>query len=298
VFLANLIANSFFILFFLKTLFNWRPAFDKEISVQMFHYAYPVMLTGVAGMTNEMFSRFTLEWWLPKGFYAGQSNEAALGIFGACYKFAVFMNLGVQAFRYAAEPFFFSNATQKDSPQLFAKINHYFVITCCIFLLGVSINLDLLKHFIGKEFWEGLYIVPVLLLAYLFLGIYYNLSVWFKLTDKTYYGTIITAVGAILTIALNYILIPLAGYYGSSIAAALVYGVMMIACYFFGQKYYPIPYRVMSGIAYITITYLLAIGLNSISFSNQIMATAVHSTIITMYCGAVFLIEKKELLSR
>jgi O-antigen/teichoic acid export membrane protein len=296
VFLANLIANSFFILFFLKTLFAWRPAFDRKISGEMFHYAYPVMLTGLAGMTNEMFSRLTLEWWLPKGFYAGQSNDDALGIFGACYKFAVFMNLGVQAFRYAAEPFFFSNASQKDSPQLFAKINHYFVITCCIFLLGVGINMDLLKHFIGKEFWGGIYIVPPLLLAYLFLGVYYNFSVWFKLTDKTYYGTVITLFGAILTVALNYLFIPIAGYYGSSIAAALVYGAMMVVCYFFGQKYYPIPYSVISGMSYIFITYALVIGLNLISFSNQIIATAFHTLVILIYCVVVFLIERKELM--
>lgn len=294
VFLANLIANFFFVLFFLKTLLSWRPAFDKEISSQMFRYAYPIMLMGLAGMTNEMFSRLTLEWWLPKDFYAGQTTQEALGVFGACYKFAVLMNLGVQAFRYAAEPFFFSNAEQKDSPQLFAKINHYFVITCCIFLLAISVNLDLLKHFIGKEFWEGLYIVPILLLAYLFLGVYYNLSVWFKLTDKTYFGTFITAGGAVLTIGLNYFLIPVAGYYGSSIAAALVYGAMMVVCYFFGQKYYPIPYQVLSGLGYIAITYFLAFGVNSIAFSNQLVATSFHILVIGIYCGFIFFLERKE----
>lgn len=298
VFLANLIANSFFVLFFLKTLLSWRPAFEKEISGQMFRYAYPIMLTGVAGMTNEMFSRLTLEWWLPKSFYAGQTTKEALGIFGACYKFAVFMNLGVQAFRYAAEPFFFSNAAQKESPQLFAKINHYFVITCCIFLLAITINLDLLKHFIGTEFWEGLYIVPILLLAYLFLGVYYNLSVWFKLTDKTYFGTLITVGGAALTIALNYVLIPVAGYYGSSIAAALVYGAMMVTCYFFGQKYFPMPYQVLSGVSYIAITYLLAVGVTSIAFSSQIVATSFHLLVIGIYCGCIFLLERKALFPK
>ena len=132
VFLSNLIANSFFILFFLRTLLSWRPVYDREISPIMLGYAYPVMLTGVAGMTNEMFSRLTLEWWLPDNFYGMLSKKDALGVFGACYKFAVLMNLGIQAFRYAAEPFFFSNASDKKSPELFAKINHYFVITCCI----------------------------------------------------------------------------------------------------------------------------------------------------------------------
>jgi O-antigen/teichoic acid export membrane protein len=297
VFLANLIANAFFVLFFIKTLVSWRPAFDKEISMQMFHYAYPVMLTGVAGMTNEMFSRLTLEWWLPKNFYGDQTTQEALGVFGACYKFAVFMSLGVQAFRYAAEPFFFSHAAQKDSSQLFAKVNHFFVITCCLFLLGVGINLDLIKYFIGKEFWEGIYIVPVLLLAYLFLGVYYNISVWFKLTDKTYYGTLITLGGAILTIVLNYLLIPILGYYGSSVAAALVYGAMMVACYFFGQKCYPVPYRIISGAGYIFSAYVLVITVNSIVFPNQVIATICHTLIIIVFALVTYLIERKELLA-
>ena len=295
VFLSNLIANSFFILFFLKTLLRWRPAVDPEISGQMFRYAYPVMLTGLAGMTNEMFSRLTLEWWLPKDFYAGQTTQEALGVFGACYKFAVLMNLGVQAFRYAAEPFFFSHAVHKDSPQLFAKINHYFVITCCLFLIGVGINLDLLKYFIGPEFWDGLHIVPVLLLAYLFLGVYYNMSVWFKITDRTYFGTFISVGGALLTIALNYLLIPILGYYGSSIAAALVYGVMMVACYVFGQKYYPIPYPLGSGTAYVAGTYVLVLAVNSLTFHNQFIATACHVLFLVFYVGVVFFIERKGL---
>jgi O-antigen/teichoic acid export membrane protein len=296
VFFSNLIANSFFVLFFLKTLLGWRPDFDKEISGQMFRYAYPVMLTGLAGMTNEMFSRLTLEWWLPAHFYRGQTTQEALGVFGACYKFAVLMNLAVQAFRYAAEPFFFSHAVHKDSPQLFAKINHYFVITCCLFLLGVGINLDLLKYFIGPEFWDGLYIVPVLLLAYLFLGVYYNVSVWFKVTDRTYYGTLISVGGAVLTIALNYLLIPSLGYYGSSIAAALVYGTMLVTCYVFGQKYYPIPYRLVGGVVYVVSTLVLVLAVNAIAFPNQIIATGCHLAIVVCYIGIVYTIERKELL--
>ena len=121
VFLANLIANSFFLIFFLRTLLSWRPAYDKDISPVMLQYAYPVMLTGVAGMTNEMFSRLTLEWWLPDNFYNSLTKKDALGIFGACYKFAVLMNLGIQAFRYAAEPFFFSNAVDKTHPSFSLK---------------------------------------------------------------------------------------------------------------------------------------------------------------------------------
>jgi O-antigen/teichoic acid export membrane protein len=165
-----------------------------------------------------------------------------------------------------------------------------------VFLLGVGINLDLLKYFIGREFWDGLHIVPVLLLAYLFLGVYYNLSVWFKITDQTYFGTFITAGGAILTIVLNYLLIPAMGYYGSSIAAALVYGAMMVACYLFGRKYHPIPYRLASGVAYVAVTYLLVLVVNSVTLSSQVLATACHGVILLFYVGSIYIIERKELM--
>jgi O-antigen/teichoic acid export membrane protein len=295
VFMVNVLANFFFVLFFIKTIISWRPAFDKQISGAMFQYAYPVMLTGAAGMTNEMFSRLTLDWWLPNHFYSNLSKEAALGIFGACYKYAVLMNLGIQAFRFAAEPFFFSQAADKNSPTLFAKVNHYFLITCCVFLLAVSINLDVLQYFIGENFREGLSIVPILLLAYLFLGIYYNFSVWFKLKDKTYYGTWITVGGAFITILANYILIPLVGFTGSAWAALLCYFSMTVACFMSGQKYYPIPYKVMQGLGYIVLTVLLVYGINLLEFDTQLMATLFHGLVIIIFVGSVYLLERKNL---
>ena len=295
VFLANLIANAFFILFFFKTLLRWRPAYDREISPTMLRYAYPVMLTGVAGMTNEMFSRLTLEWWLPDGFYGTLSKKDALGVFGACYKFAVLMNLGIQAFRYAAEPFFFSNAIDRNSPKLFAKLNHYFVITCCAVLLGISINLDILKYFIGEEFWIGLSIVPILLVAYLFLGVYYNFSVWFKLKDKTYYGTWITMGGALITIGVNYLLIPQFGYMGSAWAALACYLSMTIACFALGQKYYPIPYKIIPGLLYLIATLVIIYSVELIPFSNQLLASTFHFLIIMVSIGLAYLAERKSL---
>jgi O-antigen/teichoic acid export membrane protein len=293
VFLANLIANSFFILFFIKTMFSWRPAWDKTISPQMLKYAYPVMITGVAGMINEMFSRSMLDWWLPENFYPGTTREEAGGIFGACYKFAVFMNLGIQAFRYAAEPFFFSNASDKNSPALFAKVNHYFVIACCVVLLGISINMDLFKFLVGEEFRAGIDIVPVLLLAYLFLGVYYNLSVWFKLSDKTYYGTLITLLGAGITVTGNFILIPIAGYMGSSMAALLCYFAMAAACYVLGQRYYPIPYTIAKDLGYIIITYVVILVVNTIQLANPWVTIGFHFMVIIIFCGVIFLIERK-----
>lgn len=291
VILANLLANALFILLFIKVLIAWRPAWDKQISLQLFSYAYPVMLTGVAGMVNEMFSRTMLDWWLPKDFYLGQSNKDAMGVFGACYKFAVFMNLGIQAFRYAAEPFFFSNASDKKSPALFAKVNHFFIIICCIVLVGISINLDVFKYFVGKEFWSGLEIVPVLLLAYLFLGVYYNLSVWFKLTDKTHYGTLITLIGVVVTIAGNYFLIPLAGFMGSSIAAFLCYFSMTVFCFIWGQRYYPIPYNIRAAIVYITVSFALVYIVNAIRIEHVVLATVFHLIVLSIF---IFIIYRKE----
>lgn len=297
VFIANLIANALFILFFIRTLLSWRPAWDKNISPQMLQYAYPVMLTGIAGMVNEMFSRSMLDWWLPENFYDGITREEAGGIFGACYKFAVFMNLGIQAFRYAAEPFFFSNASEKNSPALFAKVNHYFIVVCCIVLAGISFNIGILKYFIGEAFWSGLNIVPVLLLAYLFLGVYYNLSVWFKLTDKTYFGTYITIFGVLITVAGNFLLIPVAGFMGSSIAALACYGAMALVCYRLGQRYYPVPYTVGKDLIYIVGTYLLVMAVDSISISNSILSIIIKLLITLAFVVVVFVIERKGLRS-
>jgi O-antigen/teichoic acid export membrane protein len=299
VFLANLIANAFFVLFFIRTLLQWRPTYDKEVFPAMIKYAYPIMITGVAGMINEMFSRTTLELWLPKNFYPGKSSAYALGVFGACFKLAVIMNLAIQAFRFAAEPFFFSNAADKNSPALFARINHYFIIVCCIILLSVSINLDIFKYFLGNpKYWEGLQIVPILLLAYVFLGIYYNLTVWFKLTDKTYYGTMIAFGGAAVTILANYILIPIAGYVGSSWATLLCYASMTVVCYALGQKYFPIPYYVIPGLSYIVLTTTLVYVVNKIEIHNQWLAFGFHSIVICVYLLIIYLLEQKKLTQR
>ena len=293
VFLANLLANGFYLLFFAKDLITWRPAIDRFVSPTLLKYAYPVMLTGLAGMTNEMFSRLTLEWWLPPHFYGEKSQAHALGVFAACYKYAVLMSVAIQSFRFTAEPFFFSNAPDKSSPALFSRVNHFFVIACCILLLGVSINMDVLKYFIGKEYWGGLGIVPILLLAYLFLGVYYNFSVWFKVTDKTYFGTLITAGGAVLTIVLNYLLIPVAGYTGSSWAAMIVFLLMAITCYSLGQKYYPIPYRILSDCCYVAVTFLLVYSISKITIGNLWLSIPFHLGVMLIFVLITGLLETK-----
>lgn len=293
IFLANLIANLFYLIFFVKTLITWRPAMDRLIFSSMFKYAFPIMLTGLPGMLNEMFSRMALESWLPENFYPGKDAAYALGVFGACFRFSVIMNLAVQAFRFAAEPFFFSNASDKNSPQLFAKVNHFFTILCCFILLAVVINMDLLRYLVSQNYWEGLGIVPILLVAYMFLGVYYNMSVWFKLTDRTYYGTIITTGGALLTILLNYILIPQYGYMGSSWATLLCYFSMTAACYFLGQKYLPIPYKMLEGLAYLFYA-LLLIQLSAMAeLSSSYLSFGFHILILLIFALSAYLRERK-----
>jgi O-antigen/teichoic acid export membrane protein len=294
--LANLIANGFYLLFFGSTLLSWRPRFDKELSPRIFKYSYPVMITGLAGMFNENLSRIALDKWLPPGFY--KDPKAALGVFGANYKYAVLMNLAIQAFRFAAEPFFFSQSTEKNSPQLFARVNHYFIIVCCLLLLGVSTNLDLLKFFLGRQgYWEGIHIVPVLLLAYLFLGVYYNFSVWFKLTDKTQYGTLIAAVGVLVTLVANYFLIPVLGYMGSAIAALLCYAIMTITCYGLGQKYFPVPYTIGRDLAYVIVTTAIVYSVYAVdhAIETQVLRSTFHVGVLAVFLGFVLLVERKGL---
>jgi len=296
IFLALLIANSMYLIFFFKTFIQWRPTYDREITSSMLSYSYPIVLTGLLGTTNEFFSRISLENWLPKGFYPGRSSEFAVGVFGAAYRFAVLMNLAVMAYRMAAEPFFFNNAADKESPKLFARVNHYFVIVCCFILLGIAINMDVLKLMMASSYWEGIVVVVPLLLGYLFFGIYYNMTVWYKLTDKTIYGTYITVGGAVLTIVLNYLLIPMYGYLGSAWATTFVYLAMTVTCYLLGQKYYPIPYPVFSDALYIIATTLLVYIVNLYEFTNPIVGAVSHTGVILLWLGVVYLIEGRKSL--
>lgn len=297
VFLSNLIASAALVFILWKQLAVVRFRLDRGLLKPMLVYAYPLLFMGLAGVTNEMLSRAMLKSWLPEGFYREQSNLAALGIFGACYKLSVFMTLGIQAFRYASEPFFFSQAKDKNSPELFSRVMHWFVIAGSFVFLAVSINLDIIsKVFLrGEDYRDGLEVVPVLLLANLFLGVYYNLSIWFKLTDKTYFGSWISIGGAFCTILLNMLLIPVMGYLGSSLVTLFVYFSMSLISYLLGNKHYPIPYKVKTGLAYISGTTLLTYGVMQVAIADQFLATGFHIFVMAVFVAVVFLLEKEDL---
>jgi O-antigen/teichoic acid export membrane protein len=270
VFLANLVASGVTLLFFLPDWFRFRFRLDKSKWNEMLKYASPLVIIGLAGVTNEMMSRALLRHWLPEGFYPGLTSLAVLGIFGACYKLSMLMNLSVQSFRYAYEPFFFSKSKEKDSPELFAKVMNAFIIFGCLAFMGLSLILPEVAPLVLRraDYLSALHVVPMLLFGGLLLGVYYNLSIWYKLTDLTKYGAYVTVIGAVATILLNVLLIPLLGYEGSALATVLVYLIMVVISYAWGQKHYFIPYQLKKAVTYmlfssvsVSILYLLELSL-------------------------------------
>jgi len=297
IFIANLLSNIVYFPFLIPTFRGLNFKIDAGLFKQMFVYAFPILLTGIPGMVNEMFSRIMLEKWLPDHFYPDKTSMEALGVFGACYKMGVFMTLAVQAFRFASEPFFFSNAHDKNAPALFARVMKYFVITTTLIFLFVNINVGWLSALLIPQegFKEGLNIVPVLLMSGLFFGIYINLSVWYKLTDRTYWGTYITLGGAFITIALNYILIPIYGYQGSVWATFFTYLSMIIVSYFVGQHYFPVPYRILPILGYLVFGIILFYG--SIYIEAQgINGFLINNSLVLVYLCVVILMEKRVML--
>jgi O-antigen/teichoic acid export membrane protein len=288
VFIANLVANAAALPVLSGSLRRVKFRLSWHLLKPMLVYAWPLLLMGLAGAVNEMLSRAMLRHWLPPDFYPGQSNEAILGIFGACYKLAVFMLLGIQAFRYAAEPFFFAHAQACNASALFNAVMHWFVLGACFILFAVSANLDLLGRLLLRraEYRAALEVVPYLLLGYLFLGMYYNLSVWFKLADKTHYGTWLASIGALVTIVLNVVLIPSMGYWGSVWAAVASYATMSFLCYYWGQKHYPIPYQLGRQLVYVIGTMGSVYLVRSIAYTSWASAV-VSNIVLTLLFGAL-----------
>ena len=254
IFIAGLIASAVTVIVLAKYFYIRHWKFDFSLWKEMLRYAWPLIIVGAAGMGNEMLSRILLT-----RRWNGNYEEAihALGVFGACYKMSLLMTLFVQAYRMAAEPFFFGES-KKENPQLtYARTMNFFVIFCCFIFLLVTLNMDFFKEiFMGKEYYEGIRVVPILLLANFFLGVYYNLTIWYKLTNNNLAGSLIAFGGVVITFTLNWIWIPLYGYYGSSWVTFICYGSMMLVSYFLGQKYYPVPYDIRRFFIYIALAVL------------------------------------------
>jgi O-antigen/teichoic acid export membrane protein len=238
VFIANLASSILTSVLLLPVLFRNRMSFSTGHWRYMIIYALPLLVSGLAGIINEALDKILLKYLLPEEIAMSQ-----LGIYGACYRVSVLMVLFIQAFRFAAEPFFFAEYKNANAPQLYARVMNVFVITCLIIFLGIMMYMDIIQYFIGADFREGLHIVPVLLIAHMFLGIYFNLSVWYKVTGKTHYGAMIAVTGALITIFSNILLIPVFGYTGSAWAHLICYVSMAVISWILGRKHYPVPYN-------------------------------------------------------
>jgi len=297
VLVANLFQNLV-ILFLLNkelTSFQWKP--DRALWVSMLLYGLPLIIAGMAGMVNETFDRIMLGWWAP--VQGVEAAKAEVGIYSACYKLSIFITLAVQAFRMGAEPFFFKLSAQEDAPKHYARVMKFFVITLCGMYLVVMLYLDIWKHFIqNKAMWVGLSIVPLLLLANIFLGIYYNLSVWYKLGNRTMAGAWITIVGAIITLSINYWGIPHFSYVASAWATLACYGSMMVISYVWGQKVYPVPYAVSRLLGYLLIAVLLGIANQWLTLSDS-LPIAFHllksTGFLIIFLSVLYILEREEL---
>ncbi len=294
VFVANLLANAIYLLLMGDLLVSMKFKLPINELKNFFLYATPIMFLGLAGVTNEMLSRAILKYRLPVNFYDGLTNLDVLGIFGACYKLSVFMALAIQAFKYAAEPFFFKSAEKKDSPILFAKVMTGYVIFACILLMAVVLNLDWISALFLRNdvYLQALPTVPWLLLGGLFLGVYYNLSIWFKITEKTKFGAYISGIGALLTITLNWILIPFYGYMASAFVTAFIYFLMSVISYYYGQKYFVIPYELKKGGLYVFTIFLISLTLFYYPLASGIFKIIYNNTIILVIIFVILKIEK------
>ncbi len=297
VFIANLVANCLIPLILFKEIRRFKLTFNWELFKPMLFYGFPIMVMGLAGMINEVLDRIMLRYFLINVDANGLNKIEAIGIYGACYKLSIFMSLVIQAFRYAAEPFFFAKAQQVDSKNTYAMVMKYFIIACCFILISVTANLHWIKYFLMNElYWQGLIIVPILLLANLFLGVYNNLSIWFKITDKTYFGTIIAILGAFITILFNMLLIPWLGYFGSAITTLVCYSSMAIIAYLLGQKYYPVPYKPISNLLII----ISATLLSYLSFKewnqNFWFNSIIKNSSIFIFTTIVLILERKSVV--
>ena len=295
VLLANVIQNTITLLLLSKEMLGFEWKFDGMLWKEMIKYGLPLILAGFAGMINETFDRIMLGWWAPVS--SVDAAKAEVGIYSACYKLSILISLAVQAFRMGAEPFFFKQSKEENAPKVYARVMKFFVITLCFMFLMVAMYLDVWKLFIrNPKMWVGLKVVPVLLLANMFLGIYYNLSVWYKLGNKTIAGAYITLIGAGITLLINWLFIPYFSYMACAWATFACYGSMMIVSYIWGQKEYRIPYATKKLVAYMVIVVTLffihkgAIWLYQPQWFSLVIATL----FLAMFTRFILLVEKKE----
>jgi Membrane protein involved in the export of O-antigen and teichoic acid len=290
VFIANVISSGVAFLWVSGIYFESKYRLNNQLLKEMLKYALPILVAGLAFTVNEVFDRVLLNRMLPEDV-----AKAEIGKYSACYKLAVFMTLFGTAFRLGVEPFFFSHANAKNPQKTYAQITNYFVLMGSVIFLGVIVLIDPLKMLLVRDaaFWEALDVVPIILLGSFCLGIYHNLSVWYKVTDQTKFGAYISSIGALITLIVNIGFISKYGYMASAWATLAAYGSMMFLSYYFGRKYYPIPYNMRKIVFYLVVSVAFSI-LSFYVFNRNLIA---GSILLLLFLGLVYKMEGDHLKS-
>jgi O-antigen/teichoic acid export membrane protein len=293
--LANLIQSVVTFLLLSREFLKFRWQFNTRLWKEIILYSSPLILAGFAGMINETFDRIMLGWW--SSAPTREAAQSQVGIYSACYKLSILITLFVQAFRMGAEPFFFRQAEGQQPQRVYARVMKFFVIVIAFMFLVVILFIDGWKYFINERYWGGLRVVPILLLANMFLGVYYNLSIWYKLSNKTLAGAWITLIGAAVTLVINYLFIPRYGYMACAWATFFCYGTMMVISYRWGQRQYRVPYAWKKLTAFVVICVMLY-GLHSLFRLLDLNVWFNHFfglLLLALFAAFIGLVEKKEL---
>jgi len=285
VFISNILATGIQTLFLLPAILDARGGgFSGSLLKQMLKYSLPLLVLGVAGIMNQTLDRIIFPF-----LYTGADAQDQLGIYGACFKVAMVMMMFTQAFRYAYEPFVFAKHKDRKSVEAYADAMKYYLIFSYLILIGMTVYLDLLKYIIAPTYWAGLRIVPIVLWTYIFQGIYFNLSFWYKLTDKTQYGAYFSVIGLAITALLQVIFVPRFSYFASAGANTVCYLVIMLLSYFIGKKHLAIPYDLKSIGGYTLLTVgVLAVFYGCKAFIPQVWAQMLIGTVLLIgYCAVL-----------
>ena len=293
VFIANLIASVVTLVMLIPEIRKIKMLFDWIIFKEIFWYSFPILLVGIAGMINQNLDKILIPELLP----ASQKPLVQLGIYGANYKLAVVMNMFIQAFRYSFEPFFFSHQKNSDSRLIYAHVMKYFIIFGLLIFLGITLFIDIFKIIIDSKYHSGLQVIPSVLMGNLFLGIYFNLSLWYKLSDKTWMGAWIAGIGALLTIVLCVVLIPIMGYMGAAYATLICFVLMTVISYVVGQRYYRVEYDLKRIFFYFAVAIAIYFLSVNIHFSMLILKYVLSFSLLSAFLVVVFFLEKKDIRS-
>lgn len=294
IFIANLVASVVTLLMLFPGILRQKFVFDWQLWKKMFRYAFPLLIFGLAGIVNETMDRVLI-----KRLSLAAEPQASVGIYSACYKISILMTIVIQAFKYAAEPFFFRKAKDKDAKETYAEVMTLFVLVCSVIFTGIMLYMDIVQYFVGETYRVGLPIVPILLMANLFLGIFYNLSIWYKLTGQTKFGAYIAIFGAVITLVLNWLLIPRFDYMGAAWTTFACYLSMMVVSYLLGQKYYHVDYdlkRILFYLLFAVAVYGLSVGVNRwLGIESVGVRLVVNTVILVGYLGVLAWMNREEL---